>query len=93
MKAIYKNQILADASETLVVEGRHYFPQDSVELKYLFPSDYCVECPWKGLANYYNLEVSGDELPNAAWYYPNPKDEAVHITGYISFSDNIQVVD
>jgi uncharacterized protein (DUF427 family) len=93
MKAIWNNEILAEADQTLVVEGKHYFPQQAVKLEYLSPSEYCEECPVKGLAKYYNLEVAEQALLNAAWYYPNPKEEAVHITGFIAFSDVIQVVD
>jgi uncharacterized protein (DUF427 family) len=93
MKAIWNNQIIAETDQTLVVGDKHYFPQDSVKLEYLFSSDYCEECPWKGLATYYNLEVSGKEMPNAAWYYPNPKEEAIHITGYIAFGDRVQIID
>jgi uncharacterized protein (DUF427 family) len=93
MKAIWNDEIIAETKQTLEVEGRHYFPQNTVKMEYLSSNEYCEECPWKGLAKYYNLEVSGKEMPNAAWYYPNPKEEAVHITGYLAFSDNIQITD
>jgi uncharacterized protein (DUF427 family) len=93
MKAIWNDEIIAETKETLVVEGQHYFPQNTVRLEYFTSSDYCEECPWKGLAKYYNLEVSGEEIPNAAWYYPNPKEEAIHITGYIAFSDGVEIID
>ena len=92
MKAIWNNEIIAEAERTLVVEGKHYFPQQAVKLEYLSLSDYCEECPIKGLANYYNLQVSGKDLLNAAWYYPNPKEEAVQITGYIAFSDQVHII-
>ena len=93
MKAIWNDEIIAETKQTLEVEGRHYFPQDTVKLEYLSSSDFCEECPWKGLAKYYNIEVDGKETPNAAWYYPNPKEVAVHITGYVAFSDTIQLID
>ena len=93
MKAIWNNEIIAEAEQTLMVEGKHYFPQQGVKLEYLSPSDYCVECPVKGLAKYYSLEVAGKDLVNGAWYYPNPKEAAVQITGYIAFSDEVQVID
>jgi uncharacterized protein (DUF427 family) len=93
MKAIWNNEIIAEAKQTLVIEGKHYFPQETVNLDYLSSSDYCEECAWKGLAKYYNLEVSGKEIPNSAWYYPNPKEEAIHISGYIAFGDVVQITD
>lgn len=92
MKAIWNNEIIADSSDTLIIEGNHYFPQDEVNLEYLVSNDNCVECPWKGLAKYYNLQVDGKNNPNAAWFYPNPK-EAVLITGYIAFRNDIQITE
>jgi uncharacterized protein (DUF427 family) len=93
MKAIWNDEIIAEADQTLVVEGKHYFPQDTVKVEYLSASDYCEECPWKGMAKYFDLEVSGKDLFNAVWYYPNPKEEAVHITGYMAFSNEVHLID
>ena len=30
MKAIWKGAVLAESDETIVVEGNHYFPPDSI---------------------------------------------------------------
>jgi len=92
MKAIWNKEIIAETDQTLVVEGKHYFPQDAVKLNYLSSNDNCEECSWKTLAKYYNLEVSGKSLLNAVWYYPNPKEEAVHVSGYLAFSDQVQII-
>ena len=35
MKAIWNNEILADASETIVVDGNHYFPPESLHKQFL----------------------------------------------------------
>ena len=35
MKAIWKNEIVAESGDTLVIEGNHYFPQNSVNYDYL----------------------------------------------------------
>ena len=91
VKAIWNDEIIAETKNPLVLEGKHYFPQDEVKLDYLSSSEYCEECSWRGMAHYYNLEVSGEELPNAAYYYPNPKEEAVQITGYIAFVDGVDI--
>ncbi len=92
MKAIWNNEIIAESSDTLVIEGNHYFPQNSVNYDYFSSSERTSECPWKGSANYYNLEVAGEKNPNAAWYYPNPKNAAKEITGYIAFWKGVQIV-
>ena len=79
MKAIWNNEVIAETNQILEIEGTHYFPQDAVKHEYLSSSDYCEECAWKGLAKYYHLEVSGKDLLNAVWYYPNPKEEAIQV--------------
>jgi len=92
MKAIWNNEIIAESGDTLVIEGNHYFPQNSVNYDYFSISDNTSVCPWKGTASYYNLEVAGEKNPNAAWYYPNPKNVAKEITGYIAFWKGVQIV-
>jgi uncharacterized protein (DUF427 family) len=85
MKASWNNAIIADSDETVVVEGNHYFPSDSVNQEYLQPSDTHTNCHWKGDANYYNLVVNGETNKDAAWYYPEPKESAAEIKDRIAF--------
>jgi len=93
MKAIWNNEVIAETNQILEIEGKQYFPQDAVLLEYLSSSEDCEECSRKGLAKYYHLEVSGKDLLNAVWYYPNPKEEAVQVSGYLAFSEAVQVID
>jgi uncharacterized protein (DUF427 family) len=92
MKAIWNNVVIAESSETVVVEGNHYFPAESVNAAYLRPSNTHTTCPWKGVASYHTLEVQGKQNPDAAWYYPTPKDAAKQIAGRIAFWKGVQVV-
>jgi uncharacterized protein (DUF427 family) len=92
MKAIWNNAVIAESSDTIVVEGNHYFPADSVQVAYLRPSSTHTTCPWKGVASYHTLEVEGKQNPDAAWYYPSPKDAAKRIAGRIAFWKGVQVV-
>ena len=85
MKASWNNAIIADSDETVVVEGNHYFPSDSVNQEYLQPSDSRTNCHWKGDASYYNLVVNGETNKDAAWYYPEPKEAAAEIKDRIAF--------
>ena len=85
MKASWNNAIIADSDETVVVEGNHYFPSDSVNPEYLQPSDTHTNCHWKGDASYYNLVVNGETNKDAAWYYPEPKEAAAEIKDRIAF--------
>lgn len=90
-RAIWKDTVLAESSSTELVEGNHYFPSQSVKKEYLTETDYRTRCPWKGEAHYYTIEVEGEKNENAAWSYPDPKEKARHITGYVAFWKGVSV--
>ncbi|WP_455210807.1 DUF427 domain-containing protein [Kaarinaea lacus] len=85
MKAQWNGQIIAESDDTVVVEGNHYFPANAIKQEYFKTSNKKTSCPWKGEASYYTLIVNGKENPDAAWYYPHPKEAANNITGRIAF--------
>lgn len=89
--ATWNGTVLAESNNTIVVEGNHYFPADSIKSEYFKDSTHHTTCGWKGVASYYTIEVNGQSNPNAAWYYPTPKDAAKNITGYIAFWKGVQV--
>jgi uncharacterized protein (DUF427 family) len=91
VKATWNGTVLAESDATEVVEGNHYFPPSAVRREYLKPSDTQSVCPWKGTASYYTVEVDGEQNPDAAWYYPQTKDAAANITGYVAFWKGVKV--
>ena len=91
MKATWNNAVIAESSETVVVEGNHYFPADAVKIEYLKPSSKHTYCPWKGEASYYNVVVNGETNKDAAWYYPKPKEAAAEIKNRIAFWQGVKV--
>ena len=91
MKATWNGAVLAESDRTIVVEGNHYFPPDAIHGKYFRPSSTHTECGWKGTASYYTVEVDGKQNPDAAWYYPTPKDAAREIAGYVAFWHGVVV--
>lgn len=91
MKAIWNNQILAESTVTKTVEGNHYFPEESLNTTFFKPTETKTTCPWKGEASYYTLEVNGEKNKDAAWYYPEPKDAAKEIKGYVAFWKGVEV--
>jgi uncharacterized protein (DUF427 family) len=92
MKAIWNGQVIAESDQTIVIEGNHYFPPQSVRREFLQDSPTHTTCPWKGTASYYNLVVDGQINKDAAWYYPTPKDAAKQIKGYVAFWRGVKVV-
>lgn len=93
MKAIWNDQIIAESNDTIVVENNHYFPIESVKNEFLENTDTHTTCPWKGLASYYTLNVDGKKNQDAAWYYPQPKEAANHITNYVAFWKGVKVTE
>ncbi|KPJ91563.1 MAG: hypothetical protein AMJ53_11410 [Gammaproteobacteria bacterium SG8_11] len=85
MKAHWNGVVVAESDDTIVVEGNHYFPAASIKSEYFKTSSKKTTCPWKGEASYYTLQVSGKDNPDAAWYYPDPKEAAHNIKGRIAF--------
>ncbi len=90
-KAIWNNTILAESDQTIVIEGNHYFPPNSVNWEYLQKSETHTICPWKGEASYYTIVVNGQANPDAAWYYPSPKEAARQIKDYVAFWRGVRV--
>jgi uncharacterized protein (DUF427 family) len=91
MKAIWNGSVIAQSDDTVVVEGNHYFPAESVKAEFLRPSATHTTCPWKGEASYHSLEVNGQVNADAAWYYPAPKDAAKRIAGRIAFWKGVKI--
>jgi len=89
--ATWNGTVIAESEKTVVVEGNHYFPPESVNTQYLKPSATTSRCPWKGLANYCSLIVDGKINEDAAWYYAKPSDAAAAIKGYIAFWKGVDV--
>lgn len=93
MKAIWNNQVIAESDKTVVVEGNHYFPTDSVNKEFLKDSSTNTVCHWKGTASYYSLDVDGKENADAVWFYPDPKYAAKGLKDRVAFWKGVQVVD
>jgi uncharacterized protein (DUF427 family) len=91
MKATWNNAILAESNDTVVVEGNHYFPPESVNREYFQESNSHTTCPWKGEASYYDVVVNGETNKDAAWYYPQPKEAAAEIKDRVAFWRGVKV--
>ena len=93
MKAIWNDQVIARSDDTVVVEGNHYFPADSLNKDLIEASTTQTVCPWKGQASYYTLNVAGERNVDSAWFYPDPKSAAKNIRNRVAFWKGVRVVD
>jgi len=90
-KATFNGTVLAESERCEVVEGNQYFPPSAIKQEYFKPSDKHTVCGWKGTASYYDIEVDGKIAKNAAWYYPEAKEPAKNIEGYVAFWGEVTV--
>jgi uncharacterized protein (DUF427 family) len=90
-KAIWNGVVLAESDRCEVVESNQYFPPDAIKKEYFQDSNTHTVCPWKGTASYYDIVVDGQVNKDAAWYYPDTKDAAKNIKGYIAFWRGVKV--
>ncbi len=90
-KATWEGTTIAESDNCVVVEGNQYFPPESVRKEYLKPVDKTTVCPWKGVANYYDIVIGEKRNPAAAWYYAAPLPAASNIRGHIAFWKGVRV--
>jgi uncharacterized protein (DUF427 family) len=90
-KATWNGQVIAESDRCETVEGNYYFPPSAVKREFLQESATHTTCGWKGVASYYDVVVNGQKNPDAAWYYPEPKDAAKNIAGYVAFWKGVTV--
>ena len=95
MKAVWKNKVIADSDNTIIVEGNYYFPPESVSKEYLKDSVTTSKCPWKGQAKYYDIVVDGELNKDAAWYYSSPLPEAkkLGIKNHVAFWKGVEIIE
>ena len=92
VRAIWNGVVLAESDRTLIFDGSHYFPPQSLSHEYFVGSRRRSVCPWKGVASYYTIEVDGKRNEGAAWTYRNPTPLARRIKGHVAFWQGVEVV-
>src|SRR5580692_723028 len=90
-KAVWNGQTLAESEKYETVEGNIYFPDEAVKREFFRASSTTSSCTWKGQARYYTLVVDGQENPDAAWYYPDPKPAARSVKYHVAFWRGVEV--
>ncbi len=96
VKATWNGKVVAESNETIEIEGNQYFPPNSIKKEFFKKSNEHSTCPWKGLANYYDIQVDDNTNSGAAWYYPKPNASAIERVGkdfsnYVAFWKGVKV--
>ena len=93
VRAVWNGEVIAESDDTVVVEGNHYFPVESVRMDLVRASTTSTVCPWKGVASYYTVVAGGKENRDAAWLYPDPKPAARAVTDRVAFWRGVKIED
>lgn len=90
-KAVWNGQTLAESEKVQTIDGNVYFPEETVNRTFLRTSSTSSSCPVKGRAKYFTVMVDGQENPDAAWFYPDPKPAARGVKHHVAFWRGVEV--
>ena len=90
VRVVHSGATVADTTRAVrILETSHppvyYVPPQDVRSEHLRPSRRHTFCEFKGRASYYDLEVDGQIVRDAAWYYPDPAPGYEAIRDHVAF--------
>lgn len=91
LRAVYHGRVLAEAPRTVRLESNHYFPPETLNDELFATSGTKTLCPWKGVAQYYNLTTGNDLEPDVAWSYRHPWPLARRIKNHMAFAPDVVI--
>lgn len=101
VEVVRHGSIIARSKNALLLyEAGHnpvyYIPLKDAPEAYMEPTDTRTTCPYKGVANYYNLRIGDEVSRDSVWQYSDAKEEFRAISDYVAFYpsaiDQINVV-
>jgi uncharacterized protein (DUF427 family) len=64
---------------------RYYLPREDVRMDLMRATSFTTQCPFKGDASYWTLELDGKVHDGIVWTYETPIPAAAGIAGLLSF--------
>jgi uncharacterized protein (DUF427 family) len=91
IRARFDGVTVAEADHTVMLEGNHYIPPDSLSVEHLERTGHHTLCPWKGIVSYYSVVVGDQRYENAAWTYRHPILWARRIKSHVAFGPAVEI--
>ncbi len=90
LRVTFAGEIVAETDHGYrVLETSHppvyYFPPTDVRRDLLIPAAGRSFCEYKGVAQYWSLDVNGARAEKAAWSYPDPTGAFRALTDFLAF--------
>ena len=90
VRVVFNDVILADTNGAKrILETSHppvyYLPPQDILMDHLTQNSHRSFCEFKGMAGYYDLEVKGQRVKNAAWFYADPVPQYAGLKNYLAF--------
>lgn len=91
----WKRTLLGKSKKFFMVDGIKYFSPDTLNMEYFKDNGNHTSSP-KGQINYYDIVVNGEVNKDAAWYYPQPTEEAIRAVGadftkHVAFGKDVEL--
>ena len=92
MKAIWRDEVIAESDRTLEVDGYRYFPRESVRMELLqsapkTQSD--LACPHG--VQFYDVAEDTARSKRAAWSYEAPRPSMSQVDHWIGFWEDVEI--